>query len=330
MQLASAAHSIGKLVHLALLTQTALLLISSTVATHALSSPRVLARLPPVSWLSNLTAASLTHAPAFNLFPYQLRSNINMAWRSSGASNRDLVENLWRHELITHPQVKEAFLKVPRLQNFGQVKALTQKAQVDRAHYAPSYPYDDSPQPIGHAATISAPHMHASAVEHLLPYLTPTDANPAPRALDIGSGSGYLTHVLAELAGPRGRVVGVEHIAPLAELGERNMRRSADGRALLESGRVRFRVGDGRKGWVEEGEEGEKWDAIHVGASAAEVHPELLAQLRAPGRMFIPVDDDEEGWSQHIWCVDKDEKGEVTRKKLFGVRYVPLTDPPRG
>ncbi|KAK4118659.1 protein-L-isoaspartate O-methyltransferase [Parathielavia appendiculata] len=234
-----------------------------------------------------------------------------MAWRSSGASNRDLVENLWRNSLITHPQVKEAFLKV------------------DRAHYAPSFPYEDSPQPIGHAATISAPHMHAAAVEELLPYLTPSDTNPAPRALDIGSGSGYLTHVMAELVGPQGTVIGVEHIKPLRDLGEQNMAKSAGGKEFLESGRVRFRVGDGRKGWVEEGEEEKKWDAIHVGAAAAEVHGPLLEQLNAPGRMFIPVDDDQGGWSQHIWCVDKDEKGAVTRRKMFGVRYVPLTDAPK-
>ncbi|AEO60359.1 hypothetical protein MYCTH_2140326 [Thermothelomyces thermophilus ATCC 42464] len=237
-----------------------------------------------------------------------------MAWRSSGASNRDLIENLWRNRLITHPEVKEAFLKV------------------DRAHYAPSFPYDDSPQPIGHSATISAPHMHASAVEHLLPYLVPSSSSPerpAPRVLDIGSGSGYLTAVMAELVGERGVVVGVEHINALRELGERNVAKSERGRELLQSGRIRFRVGDGRKGWVEPGEEAAKWDAIHVGAAAAEVHASLLDQLNAPGRMFIPVDDDGGGWSQHVWCVDKDEKGEVTRKKLFGVRYVPLTDAPK-
>lgn len=44
--------------------------------------------------------------------------------------------------------------------------------------------------------------------------------------------------------------------------------------------------------------------------------------------MFIPVDDDEDGWSQHVWNIDKDENGNVTKKKLFGVRYVPLTDAP--
>lgn len=181
--------------------------------------------------------------------------------------------------------------------------------------------------------------MHASAVESLLPYILPSDTNPAPRVLDIGSGSGYLTHILAELVGERGTVVGLEHVPQLAELGERNMAKSEEGRAFLSSGRVKFRVGDGRKGWVEErareGEEetverrGTGWDAIHVGASAVEVHDELVQQLRAPGRIFIPVDDDESGFEQHIWTVDKDAEGRVEKKKLFGVRYVPLTDAPK-
>jgi protein-L-isoaspartate(D-aspartate) O-methyltransferase len=46
--------------------------------------------------------------------------------------------------------------------------------------------------------------------------------------------------------------------------------------------------------------------------------------------MFIPVDDDETGFEQHIWSVDKDEEGNVSKNRLFGVRYVPLTDAPRG
>lgn len=219
--------------------------------------------------------------------------------------------------------------------------------QVDRAHYATMSPYQDSPQSIGHGATISAPHMHAAAVESLLPHLLPDQPGPSPspprRVLDVGSGSGYLTHVLAELVGEGGLVVGVEHISALRDLGDANMRASARGRDLLAAGRVRFVVGDGRKGWVEEedgagagagagaGGEG-SWDAIHVGASAVRVHEELVRQLRAPGRLFIPVDDDEDGGGsggQHIWTVDKDAEGRVTRKKLFGVRYVPLTDKPR-
>ncbi|OTB12485.1 hypothetical protein K445DRAFT_66122 [Daldinia sp. EC12] len=237
-----------------------------------------------------------------------------MAWTSSGTSNKELIENLWRNKLITQPVVKSAFLKV------------------DRAHYSPSSPYADSPQPIGHEATISAPHMHAHAVETLLPFLLPKqDVIGQPgrprRVLDIGSGSGYLTHVLAELVGETGVVVGLEHIPALRDFGERNMSKSQEGRALLESGRVRFRVGDGRKGWSEPKEAG-GWDAIHVGAAAAVLHEELVEQLRSPGRMFIPVEA-EDGWEQYIWTVDKDEHGNIEKKKLYGVRYVPLTDAPK-
>jgi protein-L-isoaspartate(D-aspartate) O-methyltransferase len=169
--------------------------------------------------------------------------------------------------------------------------------------------------------------MHAMAVEHLLAYVIPNASNPSPRILDVGSGSGYLTHLMAELTGEQGIVVGVEHIETLRRLGETNMGKSVSGRALLESARVRFRIGDGRKGWKEENDVDE-WDAIHVGASAKEMHEELVAGLKSPGCMFIPVDDDETGSGQHIWSVEKDEQGAVTQTKLFGVRYVPLTDAP--
>lgn len=174
--------------------------------------------------------------------------------------------------------------------------------------------------------------MHAAAAAHLLAWLARRCPAPArrPRVLDIGSGSGYLTHVLALLAGPAARVVGLDHLPALRALGEANMAKSPGGRALLAAGRVRFRLGDGRKGWREEGEEeGGEWDVIHVGASAAEVHPELLAGLARGGRMFIPVDDGDGEGGQSVWTVDRDADGRVTRERLFGVRYVPLTDAPR-
>lgn len=172
--------------------------------------------------------------------------------------------------------------------------------------------------------------MHANAVESLLPYITPQDdtnstsSTPHPntsprdiRILDIGSGSGYLTHVFAELIlntsgttsstggktddGRRSKVVGLEHIQALRDLGERNMRKSENGKRFLDSGMVEFVKGDGRKGWVEkrkedkdgfsgkggksEGSGGDMgWDAIHVGAAAVEIHQELVDQLRSPGR----------------------------------------------
>jgi protein-L-isoaspartate(D-aspartate) O-methyltransferase len=176
--------------------------------------------------------------------------------------------------------------------------------------------------------------MHAAAIENLLPSLLPSsDSSGAAgrRVLDIGSGSGYLTHVLAELVGEDSLVVGVEHIQALRDLGENNMRKSDEGRAFLDNGRVRFRVGDGRKGWVEPGEKEEGWDVIHVGASARLLHPELVAQLRSPGRMFIPVNDDsiDPDSSQTIRLVVKDEKGQVRDEELMAVRYVALTDAPK-
>lgn len=187
-------------------------------------------------------------------------------------------------------------------------------------------PYEDSPQSIGYKATISAPHMHASAAESLLPFLSPES-----KVLDIGSGSGYLTAVLAELVhstpNSTGKVIGLEHITQLRDIGANNMSKSARGKRLLEEGKVEFVKGDGRKGWKEGLQEGEGYDAIHVGAAAVELHKEFVEQLRSPGRIFIPVEDPQ-GRGQWIWVVDKDKEGNVRKERTMGVRYVPLTDAP--
>ncbi|PKY07684.1 protein-L-isoaspartate O-methyltransferase [Aspergillus campestris IBT 28561] len=239
-----------------------------------------------------------------------------MAWYCSGSSNTEMIENLYRTGLIKNERVKDAMLKV------------------DRGHYAPSRPYSDSPQSIGHSATISAPHMHGHACEYLIDFI-----RPGSRVLDIGSGSGYLTHVLANLAtGPAdtdgGCVIGVDHIQELVDLANHNMRKSEQGRSLLDSGKVEFITADGRLGW----KDGAPYDAIHVGAAAEELHPVLMEQLRAPGRMFIPVAAAGEGGrrgslgfggGQYIWVVDKKEDGSVHKEKVLQVSYVPLTDPPR-
>ena len=80
--------------------------------------------------------------------------------------------------------------------------------------------------------------MHASAAESLLPYL-----HPSARILDIGSGSGYLTHVLANLLGQEGRVVGIDHIKELVEMSRKNMAKSAAGKEMQESGKVKLVAG---------------------------------------------------------------------------------------
>ncbi len=234
----------------------------------------------------------------------------NIAWRCSGRTNGELIANLFAAGLIQAPRVRDAM------------------AAVDRAHYCPSSPraaYEDAPQAIGFGATISAPHMHAAACESLLGFLP---ENAGARVLDVGSGSGYLTHVLANLVcGPDGRgdgkVVGVDHIPGLVDRSRENLQRSQEGRALLAAGKVELVAADGRQGHPAAG----PYDAIHVGAAARELHPALVDQLKSPGRLFIPVED-AGGGNQWIWIVDKDADGKVTKRKDMGVRYVPLTDAP--
>jgi protein-L-isoaspartate(D-aspartate) O-methyltransferase len=159
--------------------------------------------------------------------------------------------------------------------------------------------------------------MHANACESLLTHLP-----PGAKVLDIGSGSGYLTAVLANLIGPTGTVIGIDHIQPLVDMSIANLSKSEVGKKMLETGQVKFVLGDGRKGW----KEGAPYDAIHVGAAAAEHHTALTEQLKSPGRLFVPV---AEGGSQHIYIVDNKEDGSVEKKKLYGVQYVPLTDAPK-
>lgn len=117
--------------------------------------------------------------------------------------------------------------------------------------------------------------MHVAAAESLLPFLY-----PGARVLDVGSGSGYLTQVLASLVGAEGRVVGVDHIQGLVDKATKNIGKSPEGREMLEKGQVVFVKADGRKGWTD----GAPYDAIHVGAAAVEAHAPLVEQLKTPGR----------------------------------------------
>lgn len=178
--------------------------------------------------------------------------------------------------------------------------------------------------------------MHGHACEYLIEYL-----KPGARVLDIGSGSGYLTHVLANLviddslgASDQGQVIGIDHIPELVELARNNMNKSDQGQELQASGKVKFITADGRLGW----KEGAPYDAIHVGAAAEHLHPVLIDQLRSPGRLFIPVASENGGSSlgslglgegQYIWVVDKKADGSVHKEKVFQVSYVPLTDAPK-
>ncbi|KAF9234457.1 protein-L-isoaspartate O-methyltransferase [Melanogaster broomeanus] len=228
-----------------------------------------------------------------------------MAWRCSGRTNVELINNLSRNSILSSDRVADAMTKA------------------DRANYVLHKPeaYQDSPQSIGHGATISAPHMHAHALENLLPFL-----KPGATVLDVGSGSGYLCAVLHHLVSPshpgasQGKVVGIDHIPELVEWSKNNVRKDGLGDAL-DDGRILMVTGDGREGYSAAG----PYDAIHVGAASPTLPQSLVDQLKSPGRMFIPVG----SYSQAIWQVEKDAHGAVTKRELMDVVYVPLTDAER-
>lgn len=182
----------------------------------------------------------------------------------------------------------------------------------DRQNYAPRSPYVDTPQQIGYGATISAPHMHAHALELLSEYLT-----PGARVLDVGCGSGYLSACMARMVGQAGKVVAIDHVQQLVELCQSNIRK-ADG-ALLDDGRLVVKQGDGWKGVPEHG----PYDCIHVGAAAETVPIPLLEQLRPGGCMVIPVGTR----SQHFYQIYRRQDGSYTETQLMAVRYVPLVNP---
>lgn len=128
--------------------------------------------------------------------------------------------------------------------------------------------YKDHPQSIDFAATISAPHMHAYCLEWLEPNL-----QPGAKVLDVGCGSGYLVAAFYEMVKdetPKTKVVGIEHIEPLAELSMANLMKAYS--SELQNGSIKIVAGDGRLGYAPEA----PYDVIHVGAAAPQIPSALL------------------------------------------------------
>jgi protein-L-isoaspartate(D-aspartate) O-methyltransferase len=198
---------------------------------------------------------------------------------------------------------------------------------VDRGKYVPQGlpPYADCPQPIGDGQTISAPHMHAQALELLGPFL-----KSGSHALDIGCGSGYLTSCMGRLVAPTGTVIGIENRESLVDLSRRNIT-EADG-DLLSAKTVDVRLGNAwtGEGFLPEDQQEEMFDAIHVGAAADKMPDILIGALKRPGRMVIPLGPQ---WGSQVFVVvDKDKDGGISQRELLSVMYVPLENRvrPRG
>jgi protein-L-isoaspartate(D-aspartate) O-methyltransferase len=159
--------------------------------------------------------------------------------------------------------------------------------------------YDDAPLPIGNGQTISQPSVHAQ-------YLQTLGLRGTEKVLEIGTGSGYQTVLLAHLAG---QVFSVERIAPLLE-------RAREAIAQCEVSNVSLLLGDGSYGWTAFA----PYDAILVSAASPDVPQPLLDQLADGGRLLVPVGGRGE---QRLLLVTR-RGAEFERHELSPVRFVPL------
>jgi len=198
-------------------------------------------------------------------------------------------ERMVREQLIprgiTDPKVLGAMRRVPR------------HLFIDEALWGEAY--NDYPVPIGKKQTISQPYIVALMTQALK--LTGTE-----KVLEIGTGSGYQTAVLAEIAN---KVYSIERIRSLSQ----KARRILD---QLKYFNVVLKVDDGTQGWPEEA----PFEAIIVTAAAPFVPTPLLDQLAVNGRLVIPVGD---RFSQDLLRVTKTEEG-LKEENLGGVRFVSL------
>jgi protein-L-isoaspartate(D-aspartate) O-methyltransferase len=187
---------------------------------------------------------------------------------------------------VKDPRVIEAMKQVPR-------HLFVDEALRNRA-------YDDSPLPIGEKQTISQPYMVALMSEAL-------ELSGGETVLEIGTGSGYQTAVLARLAR---RVYSIERIESLA----------LRARRLLEetgAANVEIKVGDGSLGWRVRA----PFDAILVTAGSPEVPQPLVEQLGPDGRLVIPVGDRH---SQALLRVRRGRNGGTSKEELVECRFVDL------
>lgn len=186
---------------------------------------------------------------------------------------------------IKDPKLISAMKKIPR--HLFVEEALQNQA------------YNDSPLPIGEKQTISQPYMVALMTEAL-------ELTGKERVLEIGSGSGYQTAILAELSS---EVFSIERIRSLAIRARK---------LLFELGyfNVEIKIFDGTFGWFEKS----PFDGIIVTAGAPDIPKPLYDQLAMGGRLVIPIGDT---YSQDLFKITKTEEG-MKRENLGGCRFVKL------
>lgn len=185
---------------------------------------------------------------------------------------------------IKDPKVLEAMKKVPR-HMFVPDNML-------------SHAYSDEPLPIGEGQTISQPYIVAYMTEVLA-------LKGGERVLEIGTGSGYQTAILAEIAQ---QVFTVELVDALSHRAQKSLEK-------LKYTNILYKIGDGTFGWKERA----PFDAIMVTAAPDKVPHSLEEQLKISGRMIIPVG----SAIQELVFVARGKK-KFKRKKLLPVRFVPL------
>jgi protein-L-isoaspartate(D-aspartate) O-methyltransferase len=191
---------------------------------------------------------------------------------------------------VTNRVVLEAMRRVPR-------HAFVRPGDVVEA-------YDDHPLSIGHGQTISQPYIVGIMSELL-------DVGPGARVLEVGSGSGYQSAVLAEMGC---EVFSIEIVEELADHARTTL-------AKLGYDRVHVKHGDGYHGWPEHA----PFDGIIVTAAPPAIPEPLEQQLRVGGRLVVPVGDRD----QILMVLTRTPDG-FERKNVIAVRFVPMTGEARG
>jgi protein-L-isoaspartate(D-aspartate) O-methyltransferase len=204
----------------------------------------------------------------------------------TSARTRDRLVQRLREQGITSLAVLDRIRNVPR-------HIFVDEALGSRA-------YEDTALPIGFGQTISQPYIVARMTEALL------QSGPLTKVLEVGTGCGYQTAVLAPLVE---RVYTIERIAPLLERAKERLKE-------LGVRNVRFRHGDGSVGWKPQA----PFDGILVAAAPLVVPEALLKQLQVGGRLLVPVGP--EGEQELVRFTRREQR--IDRETLGPVAFVPL------